>query len=65
MRAAYAFFGLAAVVFVAGMMTLFNREVASGEAVCPRVFRRAGLAFWLAWSGAVLRIGSVGFESCW
>src|SRR6266498_2642683 len=31
-RTAYAFFALAAVVFVAGMLTLANREVASGEA---------------------------------
>src|SRR5260370_420602 len=31
-RAAYAFFGLAALVFVAGMLTLANREVSSGAA---------------------------------
>src|SRR3954471_21675615 len=31
-RTAYAFFGLAALVFVAGMLTLANREVSSGEA---------------------------------
>src|SRR5882724_10853843 len=30
--AAYVFFGLAAAVFVAGMLTLANREVSSGEA---------------------------------
>src|SRR3954453_1467630 len=31
-RVAYAFFALAAVAFVAGMLTLANREVSSGEA---------------------------------
>ena len=31
-RTAYAFFGLAALVFVAGMLTLANREVSSGAA---------------------------------
>src|SRR5260370_25520418 len=40
-------------------------QVASGEAVGSSVLGRAGLAFRRAWSGAVLRIGSVGSESFW
>jgi len=39
--------------------------VTGGESVGASVLRRAGPTFWGAWSGAVLRIGSVGSETCW
>src|SRR5260370_16832876 len=39
--------------------------VTGGESVGASVLRRAGPTFWGTWSGAVLRIGSVGSETCW